>query len=77
MTDDAIIRLLELRREDAVSAFNAKYGGYCRQLALRIRTKAQPQVDFRKSLHLPVIRLRAWGRSFPAGGRAAGFALAR
>lgn len=36
MNDDEIIRLLETRQEDAVSALSAEYGGYCRQIALRM-----------------------------------------
>ena len=36
MTDDEIIRLLEARREDGLSALSAHYGAYCRQIALRL-----------------------------------------
>ena len=36
MTDDEIIRLLEVRREDGLTALSEQYGAYCRQIALRL-----------------------------------------
>ena len=41
MTDAEIMLLLEARQEDGISALNAQYGSYCRQIALHLIGKPE------------------------------------
>ena len=54
MTDDEIIRLLEARRETAVEALSAEYGGYCREIAYRLTGQPEDAEEIVNDLWLRV-----------------------
>ena len=54
MTDDEIIRLLEARRETALEALSAEYGGYCREIAYRLTGQPEDAEEIVNDLWLRV-----------------------
>ena len=54
MTDGEIIRLLEARRETALEALSAEYGGYCREIAYRLTGQPEDVEEIVNDLWLRV-----------------------
>lgn len=55
MTDDEIIRLLEARQEEGLSALSEQYGTFCRQIVLRLLPQSEDAEEVVND-----VWLRAW-----------------